>query len=208
MLNKHKILSNVLKHSASLGKINRHKSAISNGVKKLLLPLKKKDIIKLKAGDEVLLNGILYTARDIAHKRLFNRLKNKKRLPVPLKDQTIYYVGPTPARPKKIIGSSGPTTSSRMDEFTPLLLKAGVRGMIGKGIRSKEVVEAIKKYKAVYFLAIGGAGALLSGHIEEAWPIAYYDLGPEAIYKLKVKNFPVIVGIDSCGNDIYKRLER
>lgn len=174
-------------------------------MRKLLLPLKKEDIIKLKAGEEICLSGVLYTARDIAHQRLYNTLKNRKNPPISLKGQTIYYVGPTPARPKKVIGSSGPTTSTRMDEFTPLLLKAGVRGMIGKGIRSKEVVEAIKKYKAVYFLAVGGAGALLSTHIKECWPVAYYDLGPEAVYKLTVKDFPVIVGIDSKGNDIYKK---
>lgn len=177
-------------------------------MKELLLPLKKEEIIKLKAGDEVLLSGILYTARDLAHQRLFDTLKNKRKPPIPLKNQTIYYVGPTPARPKKVIGSSGPTTSARMDEFTPLLLKIGVRGMIGKGKRSEEVIKAIKKYQAVYFLAVGGAGALLSTHIEECWPAAYYDLGPEAIYKLKVKDFPVMVGIDALGNDIYKRREK
>lgn len=177
-------------------------------MKKLLLPLNKEDIIKLKAGEEVLLSGILYTARDAAHQRLSNILKHKRKPPIPLKDQTIYYLGPTPARPKRTIGSSGPTTSARMDEFTPLLLKAGVRGMMGKGRRSKEVIKAIKKYKAIYFLAVGGIGALLSEHIEEAWPVAYYDLGPEAIYKLKVKDFPVMVGIDSKGNDIYKRWEK
>ncbi len=177
-------------------------------MQKLLLPLKKTDLAKLKTGDDVLLSGILYTARDIAHQRIFNTLKHKRKPPVPLKNQIIYYVGPTPARPGKVIGSSGPTTSARMDKFTPLLLKAGVKGMIGKGRRSPEVIKAIKKYKAIYFLAVGGAGALLSKHIEEAWPAAYYDLGPEAIYKLKVKDFPVIVGIDAKGNDIYKRLGR
>lgn len=174
-------------------------------MRKISLPLTKDIAMALKAGDEVLLSGILYTARDMAHQRLFNALKNKKTTPISLKGQTIYYVGPTPAPPKKAIGSSGPTTSARMDEFTPLLLKTGVKGMIGKGIRSKEVVEAIKKYKAVYFLAVGGAGALLSMHIKECYPVAYYDLGPEAIYKLIVKDFPVIVGIDTKGNDIYKK---
>lgn len=176
-------------------------------MEKLLLPLKKEVIVKLKAGEEILLSGILYTARDIAHQRLFNTLKKKKTPPIPLKNQTIYYIGPTPAPPNKTIGSSGPTTAGRMDEFTPLLLKAGIKGMIGKGIRSKEVVEAIKKYRAVYFLAVGGAGALLSTHIVECYPVAYYDLGPEAIYKLKVVDFPVIVGIDCKGNDIYKKEE-
>jgi fumarate hydratase subunit beta len=177
-------------------------------MRRISTPLTKEIVLTLKAGDEILLSGILYTARDVAHQRLFNTLKNKSKLPIPLKDQIIYYVGPTPARPKKVIGSSGPTTSARMDEFTPLLLKMGVRGMIGKGKRSAEVIKTIKKYKAVYFLAIGGAGALLSTHIEECWPVAYYDLGPEAIYKLKVKDFPVIVGIDWRGNDIYKKGEK
>lgn len=161
------------------------------------------DSRRLKIGEQVLLSGVVYTARDQAHKRLVGAIKNGKRLPIDLKGAIIYYCGPTKAPKGKAIGSAGPTTSSRMDIFTPVLLKAGLKGMIGKGRRSPEVIKAIKKYKAIYFLAIGGAGALLSQHIEEAWPVAYYDLGPEAIYKLIVKDFPVIVGIDCKGNDIY-----
>lgn len=159
----------------------------------------------LKAGDEVLLSGIIYTARDLAHKRLLEAIKKGKRLPVNLKEQFIYYCGPTKTPSGKVIGSCGPTTASRMDEFTPSLLSAGLKGMIGKGCRAKEVILAIKKYKAVYFLAYAGCGALLSKYVKSARPIAYRDLGPEAIWRLYVEKFPLIVAIDSKGRNIYKR---
>lgn len=169
-------------------------------MKKIDLPLNKKIIKDLKVGDEVLLNGILYTARDKAHQRLANSLKNKDMLPIDLKDITIYYTGPTPSKPGEIIGSAGPTTSSRMDVFTPILLQNGVKGMIGKGKRSQEVISAIKEYRCIYFVTIGGAGAWLSQKITSAEVIAYHDLGAEAIFKLQVKDFPAIVAIDSSGN--------
>jgi len=173
-------------------------------MRKIEAPLTKKEIKKLKAGSSLLLNGIIYTARDQAHKRLVEAIAKGKELPISLRNQIIYYCGPT-KRPKgKIIGSCGPTTSSRMDEFTPFLLKAGLIGMIGKGNRSKEVIVSIKKYKAVYFITYSGCGALLSKYVLEANPIAYKDLGPEAIYKLKVKDFPLIVAIDSKGNNVYR----
>lgn len=172
-------------------------------VKRLFLPLREKSIRELKFGDEVLLSGILYTARDKAHQRLTESLRKKKRLPIPLGGQIIYYCGPTPAPPGWTIGSCGPTTSSRMDAFTPALLKAGLKGMIGKGDRSGDVVEAIKKFKAIYFLTLAGMGALLSEKVKGARIIAYPELGPEAIYELKVKDFPVMVGIDSRGGNIY-----
>ena len=162
-------------------------------MQKIKLPLSDKIISKLHAGDEVLLSGTIYTARDQAHKRLARLLKNKKRLPVDLKKAVIYYCGPTKTRPGAVIGSCGPTTSARMDAFAPLLIKAGLKGMIGKGGRSKDVIDAIKKYKAVYFITIGGAGAYLSKKVKKAKVAAFEDLGPEAIYKLEVKDFPVIV---------------
>jgi fumarate hydratase subunit beta len=166
-------------------------------------PLDKKHIEKLRAGDEVLLNGMIYTARDQAHKRLVEAIKKGKKLPLDLKGTIIYYCGPTRTPRGKIIGSSGPTTSSRMDEFTPLLLKQGLLGMIGKGRRSEMVRQAIKKYRAVYFLTYAGCGALLSKYIKNISAIAYKDLGPEAILRLEVKNFPLIVEIDSKGRSIY-----
>jgi fumarate hydratase subunit beta len=157
----------------------------------------------LKAGDEVLITGTILTARDAAHKRLCDILKKGKKLPLNLKDAVIYYCGPTPARLGRPIGSCGPTTSSRMDPFAPQLIKLGLAGMIGKGDRSEEVVEAIKKNKCVYFLATGGAGALLSTKVRSARPILFNDLGPEAVYKLEVKDFPATVGIDSKGKNVY-----
>ncbi len=165
-----------------------------NTMRKIILPLTK-DIIKtLKQGEIVLLSGPVLTARDAAHKRLRDALKEGKKIPVVLKGETIYYVGPSPHRKGEVIGSCGPTTSSRMDPFTPLLLKHGLIGMIGKGERSKEVNLAIKKHKAVYFITIGGAGAYLSEKVKSAKVVAYKDLGPEAIYRLEVRDFPVIVG--------------
>jgi fumarate hydratase subunit beta len=164
-------------------------------IKKIVLPLQKQDIVRLKPGEEALLNGIIYTARDQAHKKMVEAITKRKKLPVDLKGQVIYYCGPTKRPKNKIIGSCGPTTSSRMDEFTPQLLKYGLKGMIGKGSRSEAVKKAIKKYRAVYFLTFAGCGALLSKYVKSARPVAYAQLGPEAIYELKVKDFPVIVGI-------------
>jgi fumarate hydratase subunit beta len=169
--------------------------------KKINLPLDKKTALSLKTGDKVLLTGTLYTARDAAHKRLVAEIKKP---PLDLSGQVIYYTGPTPAMPGRPIGSAGPTTSSRMDPFVAPLLKAGVIGMIGKGKRSREVIDLIKKYKAVYFVATGGAGALLAKQISSARVVAYPDLGPEAIYELKVVDFPVIVANDSKGHDIFE----
>ena len=174
-------------------------------MKKIYSPLLEKSIKFLKAGDEVLLEGVIYTARDLAHQELTRAIKKKRGLPVSLKNQIIYYCGPTPALKKRAIGSCGPTTSSRMDAWTLDLLKLGLKGMIGKGSRGPQVKAAIKKYKAVYFLAIGGAGALLSTKVKKAEVVAYKRFGPEAIYRLEVEDFPLIVGIDSQGRDIYKR---
>ncbi len=157
----------------------------------------------LKAGDEVFLSGIIYTARDQAHRRLAGAIRQGRKLPFDLKGRIIYYCGPTKTPKGKIIGSCGPTTSSRMDEFTPVLLKAGLKGMIGKGRRCEEVIKAIKKYKGVYFLTYAGCGALLAGYVKSSRPIAYEDLGPEAVYELKVKDFPLIVAIDAKGRSIY-----
>jgi hydro-lyases, Fe-S type, tartrate/fumarate subfamily, beta region len=168
------------------------------------LPLNINDIVKLKAGDTVLLNGPLLSGRDAAHKRLVAALKERESLPVDLDGETIYYVGPCPTPPGRVIGSAGPTTSGRMDAYTPDLLRLGLKGMIGKGQRSAEVIAAIKKYQAVYFAALGGAGALIARSIKTAQVIVYPDLGPEAIYRLEVKDFPVIVAIDACGNDLYQ----
>lgn len=164
-------------------------------MRKIFLPLTK-DIIKtLKPGELVLLTGPVLTARDAAHKKLTDTLKRLKKIPVSLKGETIYYTGPTPNRKGEIIGSCGPTTSSRMDPFTPLLLKHGLIGMIGKGERSKEVNLAIRKYRAAYFITIGGAGAYLSEKVKSAEIIAYKDLGTEAIHRLRIEDFPVIVDI-------------
>jgi fumarate hydratase subunit beta len=159
-------------------------------------------IKNLKAGGRLNFNGTLYTARDQAHQRLVEALKKGKRLPIDLKGAMIYYCGPTAAPKGKIIGSCGPTTSSRMDAFTPALLEAGLKGMIGKGARSVETIAAIKKYKAVYFLTYAGCGALLSKYVKKAKPVAYKDLGPEAIYRLEVEAFPLIVAIDSKGETV------
>ena len=166
-------------------------------------PLKEEEIEELKAGDFVFITGTIYTARDAAHKRMYETLRKKEELPIELKNNIIYYMGPSPAKEGQVIGSAGPTTSSRMDKYTPELIDLGLKGMIGKGRRSEQVKEAIIKRKAVYFAAIGGAGALLSKCIISSQVIAYEDLGTEAIRKLEVKNFPVIVDIDSEGNNLY-----
>lgn len=167
-------------------------------------PIKKEEIENLKAGDFVYITGIIYTARDAAHKRMYEAMLDNKQIPISLQNNIIYYLGPTPAREGKVIGSAGPTTSSRMDKYTPLLLENGLKGMIGKGKRSKEVIEAIQKNEGVYFAAIGGAGALLSKCIVNSEVIAYDDLGTEAIRKLQVKDLPVIVVIDKNGNNLYE----
>lgn len=157
----------------------------------------------LIAGDFVYITGTIYTARDAAHKRLYEALSDNKEIPLGLKNNIIYYMGPSPAREGHVIGSAGPTTSSRMDKYTPLLLENGLKGMIGKGRRSEEVIESMNKNNAVYFAAIGGAGALLSKCIKKSEVIAYDDLGTEAIRKLEVENFPVIVVIDNNKNNLY-----
>lgn len=165
-------------------------------------PLEDINIEELKAGDKVLITGTIYTARDAAHKRFIELINQGKDLPFDIRGQIIYYTGPTPARPGRIIGSAGPTTSSRMDPYTIPLLEKGLKGMIGKGGRSKEIIEAIKKYKAIYFLAVGGAGALIAKAIKKADVIAFPELGPEAVLRLEVESFPAIVAIDSYGRDI------
>lgn len=171
---------------------------------KITAPVKDMDIENLKAGDKVLISGTIYTARDAAHKRLINLLCEGKALPFDVKNQIIYYVGPSPAKPGAVIGSAGPTTSYRMDSFAPELLDIGLKGMIGKGKRNDEVIDAIKRNKAVYFGAIGGAAALIAKSIVKAEIIAYEDLGSEAIRKLEVKDFPAIVVVDSEGNNLYE----
>jgi len=170
---------------------------------RLKAPLKNEDVEKLKIGDRVLINGIIYTGRDAAHKRLFDLLKAGKDLPFDIQGQIIYYVGPTPAKPGQVFGSAGPTTSYRMDAYAPSLIEKGLKGMIGKGMRSDTVKEAIKKYKAIYFAATGGAGALLAKRVKKAEVVAYEDLGPEAIRRLEVEDLPVIVINDVKGNDLY-----
>lgn len=167
-------------------------------------PLSREDARKLKAGDSCLISGVIYTARDAAHKRLCELVKEGKELPFDIKDSIIYFVGPTPAKPGQAIGSAGPTTSYRMDAYSPSLIACGQTAMIGKGKRGGEVVEAMKKHGAVYFGAIGGCGALLSNCIKKAEIVAYEDLGAEAIRRLEVENFPVIVIIDSEGNNLYE----
>lgn len=168
-------------------------------------PLDPKVIEKLKAGDQVLITGTVYTARDAAHKRLIAALDKGEKLPIDLRGQTIYYMGPTPARPGYVIGSAGPTTSGRMDTYTPRLLAAGLKGMIGKGSRSDAVREAIKKHRAIYFATLGGAGALISKSIKKVEIVAYEDLGPEAIRRLEVEDLPAIVINDIHGNDLYQQ---
>lgn len=173
--------------------------------KYITTPITEKTVSELNAGDYVYITGTIYTARDAAHKRLFEALQKGEELPIDLKNNTLYYLGPSPAREGQVIGSAGPTTSSRMDKYTPLLLERGLKGMIGKGKRSPEVIEAMEKNHAVYFAAIGGAGALLSKCIQKAEVIAYEDLGTEAIRRLEVEKLPVIVVIDERKNNLYDR---
>ncbi len=171
----------------------------------LFTPLSDQDVENLEIGDTVLVNGIIYTARDAAHKRLIDLLEAGQPLPVDLKGQIMFYVGPSPARPGRVIGAAGPTTSYRMDPYAPQLLELGLKAMIGKGKRSPEVIAAMKAHKAVYLGAIGGAGALISQSIKAAEIIAYEDLGPEAIRRLVVENLPTIVINDCRGNDLYEQ---
>ena len=166
-------------------------------------PLSKQDADSLRAGDYVYISGTIYTARDAAHKRMYEALQKGEKLPIDMQDNLIYYMGPSPAREGKPIGSAGPTTASRMDKYAPSLLDLGLRGMIGKGKRSQAVIDGIVRNGSVYFAAVGGAGAILSKAITEAEVIAYDDLGTEAIRKLTVKDFPVIVVIDSTGTNLY-----
>jgi len=173
-------------------------------VKHLCVPFGKEEAVKLRAGDYVYLSGILYTARDAAHKRMQEALQENGELPFDLENNVIYYMGPSPAREGRPIGSAGPTTASRMDKYTPALLDLGLRGMIGKGKRSAAVIEATIRNRAVYFAAVGGAGALLSRSVISSETIAYDDLGTEAIRRLEVRDFPVIVVIDSEGNNLYE----
>jgi len=171
---------------------------------RLTTPLSDEAVAELRAGDRVYLTGYLYTARDAAHQRMFELLSQGKPLPFDIAGQVIYYVGPAPAKPGHVIGSAGPTTSGRMDKFTPALLAAGLKGMVGKGLRSREVKDAIKTYRAVYMAAVGGAGALIARSIREVELVAWEDLGTEAVRRLRVENFPAIVVNDIYGGDAYE----
>ena len=171
---------------------------------KLTTPLSDEDVSKLKAGDIVYLSGVMYTARDAAHKRLVDLILNGDELPFDVKGAVIYYVGPTPPKPGEPIGSAGPTTSYRMDPYAPILIEHGLKGMIGKGKRNEAVKEACQKHKAVYFGATGGAAALIAKAIKKAEIIAYPELGPEAVRRIEVEDFPVVVVNDTYGNDLYE----
>jgi len=173
-------------------------------VKKISLPLTDETVQELKAGDEVLLTGVMYVGRDAAHKILVETLEQGKPLPFDINEQTIYYMGPSPAKPGQAIGSAGPTTSGRMDAYTPRLVAEGLKGMVGKGMRSPEVKEALQEHHAVYFGAVGGAGALISNSIKKSEVIAYEELGAEAIRRLVVEDFPAIVINDMYGGDLYE----
>ncbi len=174
-------------------------------MKKIQAKLDDRTVNSLEAGDQVLITGALYTARDAAHKRFVEALKNGQGLPVDLRGNIIYYTGPTPAKPRHPTGSAGPTTSGRMDAYTPALIEScGLKGMIGKGKRSNHVVECIQKHKCVYFAAIGGAGALIARSIKAIDIVCYEDLGPEAVHRIEVENFPAIVAIDSRGASAYR----
>ena len=172
--------------------------------KRIQLPITDEDIKSLKAGDSVLLTGTIITGRDAAHKRLFELIEKGDELPVDVRGELIYYVGPAPAKPGYAVGPAGPTSSYRMDKFTPALLDLGMKGMIGKGARSQEVIDAIVRNKAVYFAAIGGAAALIAKSIKKEEILCYEDLGTEAVRRYTVEDFPCIVAIDSEGNNVYK----
>ena len=171
---------------------------------RLTPPLSDADVESLKIGDRVLITGAIYTGRDAAHKRLIDLVQAGKPLPIDIQGQIIYYVGPSPAKPGRAVGAAGPTTSYRMDAYAPELIRLGLKGMIGKGARGQHVRDAMEEFKAVYFAAIGGAGALMAQAIKKAEIIAYKDLGPEAIRRLEVEEFPVIVVNDVRGNDLYE----
>lgn len=172
--------------------------------KRIKLPITEADIQDLKAGDSVLLSGTIITGRDAAHKRLFELIEQNKPLPVEIDGELIYYVGPAPAKPGYAVGPAGPTSSYRMDKYAPALLDLGLKGMIGKGARSKDVIDAIVRNKAVYFAAIGGAAALIAKSIKSEELLCYEDLGTEAVRRYTVEDFPCIVAIDSCGNNVYE----
>lgn len=174
-------------------------------MKKLTLPLTDEQISSLKAGDSVLLTGAMITGRDAAHKRLFELAEKGEKLPVDIDGETIYYVGPAPAKPGYAVGPAGPTSSYRMDKYAPKLLDMGLKGMIGKGVRNDEVKEAIVRNHAVYFAAIGGAAALIAKSIKKTEPICYEDLGTESVRRYYVEDFPCVVAVDCEGNDVYKR---
>jgi len=174
-------------------------------VKKIMLPLTDATLEGLKSGDNILLTGTMYVGRDAAHKRMVEALDQGKPLPFDIKGQTIYFMGPSPAKPGQPIGSAGPTTSGRMDSYSPRLIAEGLKGMIGKGMRSQEVKDAMKKYKAVYLAAIGGAGALISKSIKKSEVIAYEELGAEAVRRLEVEDFPATVVNDIYGGDLYQK---
>lgn len=186
------------------GKWSFEEVSLGDGIT-LTPPLTDEDVAGLSSGDRVLITGTILTARDAAHRRLAELIAQGKELPVDIRGQIIYFVGPTPARPGEAIGSAGPTTSFRMDSYSPLLLEKGLKGMIGKGPRSREVVESMMRNRAVYFAAVGGAAALISRRIEASEILAYEDLGPEAIRKLTVREFPVFVVNDVYGNDLYEQ---
>lgn len=172
---------------------------------KITPPLTDEQVESLRAGDKVLITGVLYTARDAAHKRLIELIEKGQKLPFDPRGQLIYYVGPTPPKPGAVIGSAGPTTSGRMDAYTPRLLELGLKGTVGKGARSEGVIEAMKKHKAVYMAAVGGAAALIARSIKKAEIIAYEDLGPEAVRRLEVVDFPAIVVNDCLGGDLFRQ---
>ena len=176
----------------------------SDGIKDIATPLSDADATSLRAGDRVRITGVIYTARDAAHGRLFPLIEKGEKLPIDVRGQIIYYTGPSPARPGDVIGSVGPTTASRMDKFTPALLKLGLKGTIGKGYRGDAVKQALREHKAVYFGSIGGAGAVLSRFVKKLDIVAYEDLGTEAIRRLEVENFPAIVLNDAHGGDLYQ----
>jgi len=171
--------------------------------KKITSPFNDKTIADLKAGDQVLISGVMYVGRDAAHKRLVETMNKGEKMPFDVKGQVIYYMGPSPTKPGNVIGSSGPTTSGRMDAYTPRMLEAGLKGMVGKGLRTKDVKDSIKKYKAVYLASVGGAAALIAKRIVKSEIIAYEELGPEALLRIEVKDFPAIVINDMYGGDLY-----
>ncbi|OIJ10887.1 fumarate hydratase [Anaerobacillus alkalidiazotrophicus] len=173
-------------------------------IKKITTPLTYEQVKDLKAGDQVSITGVIYSARDAAHKILVDTLAEGKELPVDFKDQVVYYAGPSPAKPGKVIGSCGPTTSGRMDAYSPTMMEQGLKGMIGKGPRSKAVIESMKENGAVYFAAIGGAAALIADTIQKVDIVAFPELGPEAIRRMEVVDYPCIVAIDCEGNDLYE----